>query len=302
MPVRHFLGLDDLSESELRQLMARAIALKASLRKGKPEQFMQGKTVTLIFEKSSTRTRVSFEACIAQSGGSSIFLGPAESHLSRGESIEDTARVLSRMADLVIMRTGPHERLERMAEAASIPVINGLSDFNHPCQILADLQTFLEHRGDISGRKVAWIGDGNNVCHSWMNAARLLGFDLCIATPKQHAPDKEMVLRCRHHVILTQNPNEAACDADLVLTDTWSSMGHEQEAETRKETFRGYCVDESIMETAARDALFMHCLPAYRGHEVTKGVIDGPQSVVWDEAENRLHAQKALIEFLMSVN
>lgn len=302
MPVRHFLRLDDLSEAELRQLLDRSIALKASFGNGKPDRFMHGKTATLIFEKSSTRTRVSFEACIAQSGGSSIFLGPAESHLSRGESIEDTARVLSRMVDLIIMRTGPHERLERMAEIASIPVINGLSDFNHPCQVLADLQTFIEHRGDVSGRKVAWIGDGNNVCHSWMNAARLLGFDLCIATPKQHTPNHEMITRCRHHVTLTRDPAEAASGADLVLTDTWSSMGHEREAEIRKETFRNYCVDERIMGAAVGHALFMHCLPAYRGYEVAAEVIDGPQSVVWDEAENRLHAQKALIEFLLSVN
>ncbi len=299
MSVRHFLSLRDLTAAEIRLIIVRAIALKAELRAQTLSTLMQNQSAVLVFEKSSTRTRVSFESGVAQFGGNSIFLAPSDSHLGRGEPIADTARVLSRMANLIVMRTGPHERVATMAQYATVPVINGLSDFNHPCQLLADLQTFVEHRGDIQGQKIAWIGDGNNVCHSWMNAARQLNFELHIATPKQHQPDQNMIDDCADYIMLTDNPQIAAKNAALVVTDTWSGMGHEDEKEAREQIFAGYCVDENIMRLAAEDALFMHCLPAYRGHEVTAGVIDGAQSVIWDEVENRLHAQKALMEFLL---
>jgi len=299
MPVRHFLTLMDLSAEEIRQIVSRAIEMKAELRSGVLSTLMQNQTAVLVFEKSSTRTRVSFETGITQFGGNSIFLAPSDSHLSRGEPIEDTARVLSRMAKLIVMRTGPHDRIEKMAANATIPVINGLTDFNHPCQLLADIQAFTEHRGEIRGRKIAWIGDGNNVCHSWMNAARQLDFELYIATPGDHRPEEKLVNDCASHIVLTEDPEVAAESAALVVTDTWSGMGQEVEKEARKKKFEGYCVDSKMMSVAADDALFMHCLPAYRGSEVTTEVIDGPQSVIWDEAENRLHAQKALMEFLL---
>ncbi len=299
MTTRHFLSLMDLSTAELRGLINRAIELKHEVQQGKVSRFMEGKTAVLVFEKSSTRTRVSFETGVGQFSGKSVFLAPSESHLGRGESVEDTARVLSRMANLIIMRTGPHERIEQMANAASVPVINGLSDFNHPCQLLADIQAFTEHRGDISGSKIAWIGDGNNVCHSWMNAAKQLDFKLHIATPKSHQPDKALIQSCADHIHLTEDPHAAADRAAMVVTDTWSGMGYEKEKKAREKLFAGYRVDDALMKCALEDALFMHCLPAYRGSEVTAEVIDGPQSVVWDEAENRLHAQKALMEFLL---
>ncbi len=300
MAIRHLLSCMDLTGQELRRLIARSIELKAELPSGRHARFMQGKTAVLVFEKLSTRTRVSFETGIGQFGGNVIFLAPSDSQLGRGESIADTARVLSRMADLIVMRTGAHARVETMAENASVPVINGLSDYNHPCQILADIQTFTEHRGNIEGRKIAWVGDGNNVCHSWMNAARQFGFELHIATPKDQRPDEALAAQCAGHIVLTEDPVEACTGAALVVTDTWSGMGYEKEKKFREKIFKGYCVDQKLMECAANDALFMHCLPAYRGSEVTSEVIDGPQSVVWDEAENRLHAQKALIEFLLS--
>ncbi len=300
MAIRHFLGLPDLAPEEIRKLIVRAIQLKAELRSGRDQSLMRNKTAVLVFEKSSTRTRVSFEAGISQFGGHTIFLAPSDSQLSRGEPIEDTARVLSRMADLIIMRTGDHRRVQKMAEYATVPVINGLSDFNHPCQQLADIQTFVEHRGDLEGHKVAWIGDGNNVCHSWMNAARLLNFNLTVATPVGYEPDPALSRQCKKHVTLTHHPAEAAENASVIVTDAWSSMGQEKEKRARERAFSSFCVDNALMALAAREALFMHCLPAYRGYEVTTEVIDGPQSVVWDEAENRLHAQKALIEFLLT--
>ena len=292
----------DLSPDEIRSLITRAMELKSNLSSGQDTEFMKGKTAVLVFEKSSTRTRVSFETGIGQFGGNSIFLAPSESQLARGESIEDTARVLSRMANLIVMRTGPHERIETMSAYATVPVINGLSDYNHPCQILADIQTYTEHRGDISGKKIAWIGDGNNVCHSWMNAARQLDFQLHIATPLDFQPDKELIEQCGDNITLTEDPVVACDQSALVITDTWSGMGYEKEKKSREEVFKAYCVDEKLMACAADDALFMHCLPAYRGSEVSAEVIDGPQGVVWDEAENRLHAQKALVEFLLNTN
>ncbi len=288
-----------MSAEEIRQIVGRAIEMKAELRSGVFSSLMQNQTAVLVFEKSSTRTRVSFETGIAQFGGNSIFLAPSDSHLGRGEPIEDTARVLSRMAKLIVMRTGPHDRIEKMAANATVPVVNGLSDFNHPCQLLADIQAFTEHRGDIRGKKIAWIGDGNNVCHSWMNAARQLDFELFIATPKDHQPVEKLVNDCADYIVLTDDPEVAAENAALVVTDTWSGMGYEKEKVAREKIFSGYCVDGELMGLAADDALFMHCLPAYRGSEVTTEVIDGPQSIIWDEAENRLHAQKALMEFVL---
>lgn len=302
MGLRHFLSLNDLSASELKRIIDRAIALKASLQGNGTCDVMRGKVAVLVFEKNSTRTRISFECGIAQLGGHAVFMGPAESQLSRGESVEDTARVISRMSDLVIMRTGAHERIEEMASSALVPVINGLTDFNHPCQLLADLQTYIEYRGDITGITAAWIGDGNNVCHSWMNAARILDFRLNIATPQEFRPDQALYDQCRSNVFVTDDPFEAARDAEVVITDTWASMGQENERSERNSVFKPYRVDAKLMQCAHRDALFMHCLPAYRGQEVTAEVIDGPQSVVFPEAENRLHAQKALMKFLLDVN
>lgn len=300
-PLRHFLSLMDLSTDELRRLVARAVEIKSAPGAGPADagNLLRNQTAALVFEKSSTRTRVSFETGVTQLGGHAIFIAPADSHLARGEAIEDTARVLSRMARLIIMRTGPHERVERMAEYASVPVINALSDFNHPCQQLADIQTYFEHRGDLSGRRVAWVGDGNNVCHSWMNAARQLDFHLAIATPEGYAPDRGLTRQCAAHIALGNEPAAAVAGADLVVTDSWISMGQEREKAARKAAFKGFCVDREMMSRAAADALFMHCLPAYRGCEVSAEVIDGRQSVVWDQAENRLHAQRALMEFLL---
>ena len=300
MAIRHFLSLMDLSPDEIRQVIARAIEMKQQVQMESAHKLLRHQTAVLVFEKSSTRTRVSFETGITQLGGNAIFLAPTDSHLARGEPIADTARVLSRMAKLIIVRTSSHDRIEQMAKFATIPVINALSDFNHPCQQLADIQTWVEHHGDISGRKAAWIGDGNNVCHSWMNASRQLGFQLTVATPKGYEPSADLLTVCSDSVTHTNNPMDAVQNADVVVTDTWASMGQEEEKNQRKAEFAGFRVDTNMMSQANADALFMHCLPAYRGLEVSADVIDGPQSVVWDEAENRLHAQKALMEFLLT--
>ena len=253
----------------------------------------------MIFEKSSTRTRVSFEAGMTQLGGHSIYLSPDGSHMGRGEPLEDTARVLSRMVDIVMIRTGAHENVERFSEASNVPVINGLTDLLHPCQLLADMQTYQHHRDGIEGKTVAWIGDGNNVCNSYINAAGLLGFNLRIAHPDGYAPDSECLERAGEAVTRVSGALEAAEGADLVITDVWSSMGHEDRTEARLAAFESYTVNDELMSRAAPDAVFMHCLPAHRGEEVEVIVIDGPQSIVWDQAGNRLHAQKALIEFLL---
>jgi ornithine carbamoyltransferase len=298
MRLRHFLTLLDLDRKELMQLLQRAIVLKAA-RKGEHGTPLRGKMLAMIFDKSSTRTRVSFEAGMAQLGGTSMFLSPRDMQLGRGEPIEDTARVLSRMVDAVVIRTHAHATIERFAAYATVPVINALTDMYHPCQLLADLQTYVEKRGDISGKVVAWVGDGNNVCHSWINAAYLMGFELRIAAPKGYEPDAKLLERSRNRIVLTRKPQEAVRGADVVVTDTWASMGQEDEKAKRERDFAGFLVDERLMGLARTDALFMHCLPAYRGYEVTAEVIDGAQSVVWDEAENRLHSQKALLELLL---
>lgn len=300
MPVRHFLTLLDLSPEELQGLMRRAIELKTKQRAGELHQPLRGKVLGMVFEKSSTRTRVSFEAGMAQLGGAAIFLSPRDTQLGRGEPIEDTARVLSRMVDIVMIRTYEHEKLERFAAHSQVPVINALTDRCHPCQLLADVQTYIEHRGDIRGRTVAWIGDGNNMCNSYMGAAKQFGFKLNVAAPKGYEPPAEFVACAAGHVELGNDPQAAARGADLVVTDVWASMGQEEETAARAKAFAAFQVDAKLMQLAAKDALFMHCLPAHRGEEVAADVIDGPQSVVWDEAENRLHAQKALMELLLT--
>jgi len=297
---RHFLTLTDLSAKELKRLLARAIKLKAMQRRGKRHMPLSGKTMAMIFEKSSTRTRVSFQVGMAQLGGTSLFLSPRDTHLDRGEPVEDTARVLSRMVDVIVIRSNSHAMVERFAAHSQVPVVNALTDIDHPCQLLADIQTYLEKRGDITGKTAAWIGDGNNVCHSWINAARQFNFHINIATPKGYEPKAEWYAACRDRVTLSHDPAQAATKADIVITDTWASMGQEHEKAERMKAFDGFIVNNALMKHARRNAVFMHCLPAYRGAEVAAEVIDGPQSVVWDEAENRLHAQKALLEFLLA--
>jgi ornithine carbamoyltransferase len=299
MSTRHFLTLLDLTPVELEQLIARAIELKAQHYRGERYMPFTGKTLGMIFEKSSTRTRVSFEAGMAQFGGHSIFLSPRDTQLGRGEPVEDTARVLSRMVDVIMIRTFAQENVERFAAYSRVPVINALTDMYHPCQLLADVQTFVEHRGSIAGKTVAWIGDGNNMCHSYINAARQFGFTLRVACPEGYEPDAAVVAAAGSAVTLLRDPREAADGAHMVTTDVWASMGQEEEQAQRARAFAAYEVYDAVMAAAAKDAVFTHCLPAHRGEEVSASVIDGAQSVVWDQAENRLHAQKALLEFLL---
>ena len=299
MKIRHFLTLMDLEPKELDGLVNRAIELKAGQRRGEIYEPLRNRSLAMIFDKSSTRTRVSFEGAMTQFGGNAMFLSPGSTQLGRGEPIEDTARVMSRMVDAVVIRTSSHETVERFAGHATVPVINGLTDSFHPCQLLADIQTYRETRGDIRGRRVAWVGDGNNMCHSWMNAARQFGFELAIATPPAYGPDAALLKDCGDVVKATADPGTAVEGADVVVTDTWASMGQEDEASQRRQAFTGFCVDSALMARAKPKAVFMHCLPAYRGHEDTAEVLEGPQSVVWEQAENRLHAQKALLEFLL---
>jgi len=298
-PLRHFLTLLDISTAEARALLIRARELKQLARMGEIHEPLKNQTLAMIFEKSSTRTRVSFEAGMSQLGGHALFLSTRDTQLGRGEPIEDSARVLSSMVDAIMIRTFEQEKLELLARYSRVPVINGLTDRFHPCQLLADMLTFFEHRGDIRGRKVAWIGDGNNMCHSYMNAARLFDFELRIACPEGFRPDPDVLAGAADRCTVSQDPVEAAESANLIVTDVWASMGQEQEQKKRELAFASFQVDEAVMKNAADDALFMHCLPAHRGEEVSAAVIDGPQSVVWDEAENRLHAQKALLEFLL---
>lgn len=293
---KHFLSLLDCSPTELNTIIKRAIALKAE---PVSEQF-KGKVLAMIFEKASTRTRISFEAGMAQMGGDAIFLSPRDTQLGRGEPIEDSARVISSMCDIVMIRTFEHQSLETFARFSSAPVINALTDDYHPCQLLADIQTYTEERGAIAGKRVAWVGDGNNMCNSYINAARQFDFELAIACPKGFEAKAELIAANQKRIQLCQNPLEAVRDADLVVTDTWISMGQEEEKQKRVAAFAGYEVNHDMMSHAQRDAIFMHCLPAYRGYEVSAELIEDPQySVVWREAENRLHAQKALMEFLL---
>ena len=299
-PPRHFLQLKDFGRAELEYLFARARQLKARQRNGTLYQPLRGRTLAMIFEKSSTRTRVSFEAGMAQLGGHALFLTNRETQLGRGEPIEDVAEVISRMVDLVMVRTFEQDIVERFAVHSRVPVINGLTDEYHPCQILADIFTFLEHRGPIRGKTVTWIGDSNNVCNTWLQAAKIFDFNFHVATPPGYElePDRGESYQSMHLERFT-DPHEAVHGADLVTTDVWTSMGFEDETEARKREFARYRVDAEMMKLAKPDALFMHCLPAHRGEEVEAAVLDSPQSVVWEEAENRLHTQKALMEFLL---
>ena len=299
MMQKNFLTLLDFSPDTLRGLITRGIELKALRKAGTLHESLKNRILAMVFEKSSTRTRMSFEAGMAQLGGTAIFLSPRDTQLGRGEPIEDSARVLSRMADVIMIRTFEHEKLERFTAFSEVPVINALTDLYHPCQLLADMQTWFEHRGEIQGKTVAWIGDGNNMCHSYINAARQYGFTLNIACPEGYDPDSSILQAAGESAVIIREPAEAADNADLVVTDVWASMGQEEEQALREKAFARYQVDTHIMQAAADDALFMHCLPAHRGEEVAAAVIDGQQSVVWDEAENRLHAQKALLEYLL---
>ncbi len=296
---RHFLTLLDLSSAELRALLTRASELKTMQRNGLSHDYLQRKTLAMIFEKASTRTRVSFEAAMTQLGGASIFLSPNDTQLGRGEPIEDTARVLSRMVDAIMVRTFAHSKIETMAKHSTVPVINALTDDHHPCQLLADMQTYQEHRGSISGKTVCWIGDGNNMCNSFIDAARQLDFELVVACPEGYEPMQSLVEREKKRVRIVRDPKVAVKGAHLVATDVWASMGQEAEKQKREQAFKGFEVTKELMAQADSKALFLHCLPAHRGEEVSAEVIDAPDSVVWDEAENRLHAQKALLEFLL---
>jgi len=300
MTSRHFLSLMDLSSDELKQLLRRGIELKKMQHAGEIYEPLKNKVLAMIFDKSSTRTRVSFETGMAQFGGHAVFLSPRDTQLGRGEPIEDTARVISSMVDGIMVRTFAHESIETLAEYSRVPIINGLTDFVHPCQLLADMQCYIEHRESIEGRTVTYVGDGNNMCHSYINAARQLDFTLNVACPKGYEPDAELVKLASDRVNITDDPKAAAENSDLLVTDVWASMGQEEEQKIREKAFADFQINEELMKVANQDALFMHCLPAHRGEEVSAGVIDGPQSVVWDEAENRLHAQKALLEFLMA--
>ncbi len=292
--LRHFLDLSDIETATLRHVLALAVARKG---KARPEPLLAGKTLAMIFEEPSTRTRVSFEVAITQLGGHAVVLDSAGSQLSRGETVADTARTLSRYVDAIMLRTVDHERTREMAQNAGVPVINGLSHRSHPCQVMADLMTFEEHRGAIAGKIVTWTGDGNNMANSWIHAAARLGFTLRIACPPELSPraeDLNWAAGLGADIVVTADPQAAAAGADLIATDTWVSMGDDQ-TERRHNLLAPYRVDSHLMARAKPTALFMHCLPAHRGEEVTAEVMDGPQSVVWDEAENRLHAQKGIL-------
>jgi ornithine carbamoyltransferase len=297
MAIQHFLTLLDLPATDLKTIVKRASELKINPNLAKNHS---RKTLGLIFEKSSTRTRVAFEVAMNQMGGSSVFLTTDSSQLGRGEPVADTARVLSRMTDCLAIRTFEHSKLENFAEYSKVPIINALSDNYHPCQLLADVQTFNEHRGDISGKIVAWVGDGNNMCQSYINAATAFDFELRIACPDGFRPNSELISKYSNRVSLRKNPEEAVSGADLVVTDVWASMGQEQEQQNRIKEFINYQVTPELMSLAAPEALFMHCLPAHRGEEVSTNLIDASNSLVWEEAENRMHSQKALIEFLLA--
>lgn len=289
----------DCSPEELRQLIARGIELKALRNRGVLHEPLRNRVLGMIFEKASTRTRLSFEAGMIQLGGQAIFLSSRDTQLGRGEPVPDSARVMSSMLDGVMIRTYAHEMLTTFAAHSQVPVINGLSDDLHPCQLLADMQTFFEHRGDICGKTVAWIGDGNNMCNSYIEAAEQLDFNLRIACPEGYEPNPRFLERAGERVRLTRDPREAVAQAHLVSTDVWTSMGQEEETRLRLAAFKPYQVTAELLDGAAPDVLFMHCLPAHRGEEISHTLLDDPRAVVWDEAENRLHAQKALLEFLI---
>jgi len=298
--LRHFLQFNDLSQDDIDYLFARTRIIKDRFKRYVRHMPLLDRTLVMIFEKASTRTRLSFEAGMHQLGGAAIYLNTRDTQLGRGEPVEDAAQVISRMCDLVMIRTFEQTIVERFAANSRVPVINGLTNEYHPCQILADIFTFIEHRGSIRGKTVAWIGDSNNVCNTWLQAAEVLDFQVRVSTPPGYEVEPERAgLHSQGHFEQFADPMQAAKGADLVTTDVWTSMGFEAENEARAKAFADWMVDEDMMRQADPKALFMHCLPAHRGEEVSAGVIDGPQSVVWDEAENRLHAQKALMEFLL---
>ncbi len=299
---KDLLSILDLKTDEIHALLERTAELKEMQKAGTPHQSLQGKSLGMIFEKSSTRTRVSFDVGIFQLGGQAIFLSPKDTQIGRGESIADTARVLSRYLDGILIRTFSQDMLEEFASYASIPVINGLTDLLHPCQILTDLFTIKERFGTIEGRKIAWIGDGNNMAHSWINAAERLGFELTLACPEGHKPDDAVLKNAAKNagnIKVVENPALAVKNADVINTDVWASMGQEDESEERKKVFADYQVNEDLLWHASKDAIVLHCLPAHRGEEITAEVMEGKQSVIFDQAENRLHTQKAIMEMLM---
>ena len=300
MTIKHFLQFNDLTKDEIYYLFDRAKWLKKQFKEYQKHWPLEDRTLVMIFEKASTRTRLSFESGMHQLGGAAIYLNTKDSQLGRGEPVEDAAQVISRMSDVVMIRTFEQEIIERFAQNSRVPVINGLTNEYHPCQILADIFTFIEHRGSIEGKTVAWIGDSNNVCNTWLQAAELLDFNMHVSTPKGYEVEVERAgLYDDSHFEQFENPMDAAKDAHIVTTDVWTSMGYEAEQSERKSVFADWQVDQEMMDVSAKDSLFMHCLPAHRGEEVTADVIDGPKSVVWDEAENRLHVQKALLEYLL---
>ncbi|MGV3583282.1 MAG: ornithine carbamoyltransferase [Methylophilus sp.] len=300
MTVKHFLQFNDLSRDEIEHIFDRTAWIKAQFKAYKQYWPLSDRTLVMIFEKASTRTRLSFEAGMHQLGGSAIYLNTRDSQLGRGEPVEDAAQVISRMSDLVMIRTFEQSIIERFAQNSRVPVINGLTNEYHPCQILADIFTYIEHRGSIQGKTVAWIGDSNNMCNTWLQAAEVLDFNVHVSTPPEYEVEPERAnLYGTDHFEEFKDPMDAARGADLVTTDVWTSMGFEAENEERRKDFADWQVDADMMKVAAKDALFMHCLPAHRGEEVQAEVIDGPHSVVWDEAENRLHVQKALMEYLL---
>ena len=299
-PVRHYLQFSDFTADEYAYVFKRAAIIKQKFKAYEKHQPLTDRTMAMIFEKASTRTRVSFETGMYQLGGSVVHLTTGDSQLGRAEPIEDSARVISRMVDIVMIRTFGQDKIELFAEHSRVPVINGLTNEFHPCQILADIFTFIEHRGSIKGKTVAWVGDGNNMANTWLQAREILGFKVHVSTPSGYEVDQSVAgIRSTDSYKVFKDPMEACRGADLVTTDVWTSMGFEAENEARRAAFADWCVDTEMMGVAHTDALFMHCLPAHRGEEVQADVIDGPQSVVWDEAENRLHAQKALMEFLL---
>ena len=299
MSIKHFLTLDSLNRKELEAIINRALELKAQTKRRKFEATLNNRVLGMIFEKSSTRTRVSFETGMTQLGGHAIYLAPTGSQIGRGEPLKDTARVLSKMVDCIMLRTFEHEKLEEFSSYSDVPVINGLSDDFHPCQLLADLLTYIEARGSIENKNVVWLGDGNNMCHSYMNAARIFNFQFIVSCPKEFVPNSKIFESSKRNTSIEHDPYKAVDGADLIVTDVWASMGKEDEQKDRKEKFMKYQVNSEIMSCAKENALFMHCLPAHRGEEVTEDVLEGPQSIVWEEAGNRLHSQKALLEFLL---
>ena len=299
MNIKHFLTLDSLNRKELEAIINRALELKAQTKRRKFEATLNNRVLGMIFEKSSTRTRVSFETGMTQLGGHAIYLAPTGSQIGRGEPLKDTARVLSKMVDCIMLRTFEHEKLKEFSSYSDVPVINGLSDSFHPCQLLADLLTYIEARGSIENKNVVWLGDGNNMCHSYMNAARIFNFQFIVSCPKEFVPNSKIFESSKRNTSIEYDPYKAVDGADLIVTDVWASMGKEDEQKDRKEKFMKYQVNSEIMSCAKDNALFMHCLPAHRGEEVTEDVLEGSQSIVWEEAGNRLHSQKALLEFLL---